>query len=516
MLFSVVNSPRQILKSAKKAVFLIEDNWDDWGKFRTVFEIVVFDHSGKRFEPGSIKLGEFGLKSSGEIQPGYRSPTLERMFDTLDDRYFSLGTDETYYETLNQLPGNLQKDILLGLKDCAFDLKLFDKAIDEEVMQESLLRGVTEKNVRNRLHRLARGDAKLTEFHFKYIFPEMRGDTESPVLDFHVLPNSMPPTNVHVLIGRNGVGKTYCMQHLSRTLLGESNSGNPVGKLLPIGDDSEDWSFAGLIAVSFSAFDNFDLPQAKKTSIRYAIIGLRQSSDDKGENVSIVKTPKQLAKDFSKSFKLCRHGLRVERWRSAVATLEKDPLFAEANITDLLELNDKRWSNAAEKLFSRLSSGHAIVLLTITRLVELVDEKTIVLLDEPESHLHPPLLSAFIRSLSNLLFSRNGVAIIATHSPVVLQEVPKLCVWMLRRTGGISNAERPILETFGENVGVLTREVFGLEVTNSGYHSMLRYDIEVQCLDYEDVVLKYKDKLGAEARAIVRGLIANRDEKDQD
>jgi predicted ATP-dependent endonuclease of OLD family len=51
------------------------------------------------------------------------------------------------------------------------------------------------------------------------------------------------------------------------------------------------------------------------------------------------------------------------------------------------------------------------VLLTITRLVETVEERTLVLLDEPEAHLHPPLLSAFVRSLSDLLINRNGVAI---------------------------------------------------------------------------------------------------------
>lgn len=49
-----------------------------------------------------------------------------------------------------------------------------------------------------------------------------------------------------------------------------------------------------------------------------------------------------------------------------------------------------------------------------------------MLIDEPEGHLHPPLLSAFVRALSELLVNRNGVAIIATHSPVVLQEVPRL------------------------------------------------------------------------------------------
>lgn len=59
--------------------------------------------------------------------------------------------------------------------------------------------------------------------------------------------------------------------------------------------------------------------------------------------------------------------------------------------------------------------------------------KTLVLIDEPESHLHPPLLSAFIRALSDLLLDRNGLSIIATHSPVVLQEVPKRCVWKINR-----------------------------------------------------------------------------------
>jgi predicted ATP-dependent endonuclease of OLD family len=79
----------------------------------------------------------------------------------------------------------------------------------------------------------------------------------------------------------------------------------------------------------------------------------------------------------------------------------------------------------------------------MTRLIELVDERTLILLDEPESHLHPPLLSAFIRALSDLLVKRNGVAVIATHSPVVLQEVPKSCAWKLRRSGRVALAERP-------------------------------------------------------------------------
>lgn len=115
----------------------------------------------------------------------------------------------------------------------------------------------------------------------------------------------------------------------------------------------------------------------------------------------------------------------ADRWRKAVKTLEEDDLFAEADVTSLLDddESDASLKTRARRLFKKLSSGHAIVLLTVTRLVELVDERTLVLLDEPEGHLHPPLLASFVRCLSDLLIRRNGVAIVATHSPVVLQEV---------------------------------------------------------------------------------------------
>ena len=45
---------------------------------------------------------------------------------------------------------------------------------------------------------------------------------------------------------------------------------------------------------------------------------------------------------------------------------------------------------------------------------------------------------ALIRALSSLLTYRNGVGVIATHSPVIVQEVPKDCVWILRRVGAVS------------------------------------------------------------------------------
>jgi hypothetical protein len=89
--------------------------------------------------------------------------------------------------------------------------------------------------------------------------------------------------------------------------------------------------------------------------------------------------------------------------------------------------------------------------------------------------------------------------------------VPRSCVWKLRRTGVISTAERPAIETFGENVGVLTREVFGLEVTNAGFHKLLKDAIDVDGLDYDEVLKRFGGQMGAEARAIARALVVDRD-----
>jgi len=190
-------------------------------------------------------------------------------------------------------------------------------------------------------------------------------------------------------------------------------------------------------------------------------------------------------------------------------TLETDPNFKEAEIASIADIKDsEEFIKTSSALFSSLSSGHKIVLLTITRLVETIEERSLVLIDEPEAHLHPPLLSAFIRVLSDLLIHKNGVAIIATHSPVILQEVPKSCAWKIRRNGNLSVVDRLERESFGENVDTITREVFGLEVTNSGFHKLLKDSVN-DLHNYELVLNQFNGQLGMEARSIVRALLQN-------
>ena len=505
MKFKVLPLNRSVPSTGTSTAYLKENNWDDWFTYETLYSLILFDADGVRHTAGGVKVGEFGMAD------GQRRPNIPSPFSALPEEFFSLGQDASYYETLNELSPEERDEVLDALRDVAANPILFAAARKEDVTTTSLLRSVSRAEVQKQFNRLARGGARLTQYRFAYTADRPKATDPEPVhLGFNVEPESSPPTNIHVLIGRNGVGKTRLLSQMTRALVDDTATRRYVGEFSSSDEDFDDTAFSSLVSVSFSAFDEFTvLPQGKQDDdrVRYHYIGLKRA-ENAGPHAGKPKSTQMLTQEFVSSVHASMLGARRPRWQSALQTLETDPVFREADVSALAEVAelDDSFSEKAKALFARLSSGHKLVLLTTTRLVETVAERTLVLLDEPEAHLHPPLLSAFTRSLSDLLTDRNGVAIIATHSPVILQEVPRSCVWKIRRSGRVVHAERPEAETFGENVGVLTREVFGLEVTHSGFHQVLQEEV-TRGGTYEQIVARFDGQLGAEARAILRALL---------
>lgn len=512
-MFRVVDRARAA--SHGDEVLLVADGWNDWFTWVTLFYAIVVAPDGTRTEIGNVKIARVGMnRETGRTE-------LPATFDALDGNWFSIGQSENYYETLNTLNPQYREWFLTALQDCARDLSLLERHANEEVLGRSLLRDIDIDRVRNRFHRLALGNPALTAYAFRFEFPaDARAIDGPPKVDFEVAPSSYPPSNIHVVIGRNGVGKSRCFDLLGRAFLGmTAPRGGSPGVLSPLtiapSSDDRSHGFAGLVTVSFSPFDKYG-PLVKKPEtlgVRYAYIGLiRESAQERESSVETdgdaapltIKGQPDLFNDLKVGIIACRIGARRERWGHALELLEADPLFREADISAIATDQGEGWEQRAWQRFRNLSSGHSIVLLIITKLVELVEEKSLVLIDEPEGHLHPPLLSAFIRALSNLLTNRNGVAIVATHSPVVLQEVPRSCAWILSRSGHSSRADRPEHETFGENVGILTHQVFGLEVMQTGFYRMIREAVPTRT--YDDLLRYFDGQLGGEARALARTL----------
>lgn len=68
---------------------------------------------------------------------------------------------------------------------------------------------------------------------------------------------------------------------------------------------------------------------------------------------------------------------------------------------------------------------------------------------------------------------------------------------------------RPRFETFGENIGSLTNDVFRYEINNSGFHALLRNSV-AKCDSYDEVLDMYDNQLGDEARGLVRALFSQK------
>ena len=511
MRFEVIPTSRRTPNEGRGVGYLWTDNWNDWFKYKTLYNLTYFDDTGEKHEIGSVKIGQFDMFEKQE------RPDLPDAFEELDKRFFSLGQDADYYSAVMTLGRDAANTFLAALNDLAANDELYQQALEEDVTGVSLLRSVNMKTIEGQFRRILSGGAELTDYMFRYVGPLPQTEGVDPLhLEFEVTPDSRPPTNIHVLIGRNGVGKTFILNAMTRALVSPDSDEDKDGLFTSQDDwhqETQESPFANILSITFSAFDDFEIVRQKRNAtdgVRYINVGLRKRVKNKNDEwVTITRDPDDLAKDFSASAKLCARGIKAERWSKALTTLEADPLFAEAEVSGLADVDEENFGRSAGKLYRRLSSGHKIVLLTITKLVENVEEKTLVLMDEPEAHLHPPLLAAFVRALSNLLINRNGVAIIATHSPVVLQEVPRSCAWKIVRHGLTAKATRPVIETFAENVGVLTREVFGLEVTRSGFHKMIADTVEDE-ERIKGVVEKFDNEVGSEGRALISSMIASR------
>ena len=541
-------------------VYLRIDHWNDYS-YVTMFYLTLHDENGNYHDIGNVKIGF--KKQTTETSTFSK---IDNEFECLNEDFFSLGTDTDYYKNIyDNLSASFWERMLRSINDVAFNQDTFDDVKEEDVFQTSLLRSVSVASIKGQFANILYGNAPLTDYKFAY----KQNQTKKMAgfkLDFSVEENSNPRTNIHAIIGRNGIGKTTLLNGIVDSIVSPEGSVGEVFYRDLWGDEKtvdEDY-FSSITSVSFSAFDPFLPPQPTRSSLisRHHYIGLKNipnKSDELTQEehedfykqfISILKQHskqqvkkdewrkaiKILEKDLEKirsqkdkiilkdrkdlnqetitALKLCfSQQAKKDRWLKAIKTLESDENFLRMDIPRLAEIeNHNIFKKKSASLINRMSSGHIIVLLIMTALVASVEEKTLVLIDEPESHLHPPLLSAFIRALSDLLYNRNGVAIIATHSPVVLQEIPKSCVWMLNRRRLSAQPFRPDIETFGENVGILTREVFGLEVTKSGFHKILLELVE-DGRSYDEIIEIHQNQLGFEAKALLRAMFISKENK---
>ena len=349
-------------------------------------------------------------------------------------------------------------------------------------------------------------------------------------LNFKKNRNSKLPMNVFAVVGGNGSGKSHKINQIIKEHLEGDNK------------------FSQILHFSLSPFDNIINFNRNGTSIE--VVDKEKDSDDGiiYEKVGFVSVkhppiPEVLKKAVSieikqylkeKSRKYLDDNTLKEGFESKISIKESFTYYIQNLLFDLIASEDKlkMWGDCL-KFFSfeawvediknafldreiikediekidDLSSGQATILLYITKLVSSINQGSLVIFDEPETFMHPPMLKAFIRAVSEIVNNNKAFCLIATHSPVIIQEIPHCNVYRLDTNHELKNTN---YKTYGQNLDTLYKNIYGLALQQTGYNSFfndLRDNIfdkikETNQEDLEDVnLLSDKDRqyLGDEA-----------------
>ncbi|GAA2598991.1 AAA family ATPase [Dactylosporangium fulvum] len=512
----IVADARQHIPTAMEYPFvrLINDNWDDY-KFKTTF------HAELCLSPKeTTQLGE--LKVLQRNQHGGRTLLPEGVFDRLGAEYCSLGQNFEYYETLKQFPKQVYDPILRGLRDVVRDERILFAFEQEEGFRLSLMRhGSAARALQDAPGLFGFNEEESGDgLRFKFV-TNVGGESFNIVLGFNQV--EVLPDNINVVIGYNGTGKTQLLANLALVASADSTKREELRGSAGYFSDSNDVRFGAVICISYSAFDTFALPESflRRSEVStgtqrlkdrgeindYTYCGLRKRADEQQLDTREprgLKTIDEVHGDFRRALKRARSADKRAALIAALSIIGREPSFGRIGLEPHMAYYDQTWHT----YFEKLSTGHKIVLNMLVQIIAHGRPRSLILIDEPESHLHPSLLAAFLRALNGTLRRFNSYAVIATHSPVVLQEMPRNQVRILTRFGSRTIVQHPLSETFGENVGYLTSNVFNLDNTQTDYHSVLKQLAENDDLSMDDIEELFDGELSGQARAYVRSLRA--------
>jgi len=515
-------------KGTYETPFVLEqDRGNDFG-FRTLYHLHLSNSAeGKPALIGDVRILKRGQVPSGnlEIKVG--------LFEHLTEEFCSLGISLDYYEHLSALPADVRDMALTGLRDIVRFPDFAEGFREEPGWSTSLFRDMSEPSFLE-LARviLDRNYSALPRLDLERSF-EMPG--ASPFMfRFGLSKNRFAtelPRRIAVLIGRNGVGKSTLLARFARIAHAapqdrSSDLLSSLGRIRPDGI-----GFTRIIAINFSAFDSFQVPGVdpqERLQIasdidsgtgRYIFCGVRDISQELRAEVettpggpaenrdrrerTLLKTNSQMLEEFRRMVDSIKAGKRESLFTEVMTPLRTDVFFG--NISD--GKDDSLLNDSFRDTFTKCSTGHKIVLHVIASLVAYTQPKSIVLYDEPETYLHPPLLAALMHSIRIVLERQDAFAIIATHSPVVLQETLARHVQVIRREGNSITAEPPAIQTFGESIGTLTAEVFVLTTNVTDYHTVLER-LSRRYADLDQIKEVFDGEISMQSTAYLMSLFA--------
>ena len=510
------------------ADFLLEeDRWNDFGYY-TLYHVHAINKSNSKNKKRTEYLGHINIMRKG--QKSGDSNLIRNYvgedFSSLPDDFCSLSMSVELYRGLDRVLDKAEKrQIFTEALQMIFSVndKRYGLFKNEPCFETSLMRNATMNAYALQLGREIMLDKatsyNLAQIPLVYTFPSGKpsikfdfSNTNSNINDKIEI-----PARLLACIGNNGAGKSTILYRLARILFSSPAArekyAKELGSITP-----QDAGFRRLFLISYSAFDNFELPGTgiedyklileglENRNGRLVYCGIRDIKKEYAEKITklLNDNTDNTNIDDSIDYDRCEDGSEDEKKtdsdHSAYHKLKTINNLAEEfydcyyqiyNNKDMAITWNKligecsRANNSFQELYTEyplfcnkqeiiakfrvFSTGIKYLLHSLSMILTRIEYNSIVIFDEPENHIQPPLLCKFLYCLRIISHKYSSLILVATHSPVILQETLSKNVIIVSRNGSNWNFRKPKIETYGENIGNITNEVFNLNTSVTNY-----------------------------------------------
>ena len=475
------------LKEFLNKINIRYDNWDDYGYKNTCSlkiddsEVLISINPNTDYIYNLIKSGKKPEMEDFIVLGG------ATYYDLIKSKITLQSDREEWYRLTNDLAYNI--NLLENIFDNKYGTDL------KELVETSFLRFRSYHEVKYQLHRMTLGGRYLDSFRID-IYNNSK--EKNLILKIDVNPKNDIVENTFGIIGKNGTGKTYFLNNLTKLFLKEDSI---------FSSDSDDIKEINkVIHVSYSPFDKLNI-ESNDNNI-FEKIGL---FDNNVNNLS-----NNIYDYFNEQLKICIDEICIPQNKTLKEFLIEIVKNFEYEdwISDFLQIINYENSDVVLDINS-FSSGQKIVILSIIQLILKVREKSLVLIDEPELFLHPSLVKSYVRSIIEIITKMNGICIMATHNSLILQELQTNCVVITsihNKEYRLTTLSNKGINSYGENANILNNVVFGIDIQNTGYYQYLN-SLSIEELHKKSYILK--SRLGSEGRVLLNCLMEDVNEKDK-
>ncbi|QUM87427.1 ATP-binding protein [Moritella sp. 36] len=495
------------LASEPNVLALSGNNWDDYGSKTTLNASLYFDGERLDFD-FHIKVLIEGVDYTAASLSEMKAAGWDGFFPIPSCNYISLPSDIEFYSIIESKLGleNAKKLLELlndaGLQKNVVKDETFSELLVSQGFSSSLLRESGATKAFEDGWRIFDGSSiEIHNFKLNLLTKEKRVKTVPFKFE-----SSLLPYDINVLIGPNGIGKSYSIKSLVeywlKTGMGDLNalreSGHQPFDKTP--------NFRNLILVSYSPFEEFELDLEQhnlQDKQAYTYFGFRHKRSDGSigisRNLPVYHSALSIIKAIYDDARLDFITNRVKKFPTISEALShaftfehlaleiKDPSKLGFLSINLTTIDDKQYlplsSGISEFVTEEaltaacdfekgviflkneelctLSSGQRLFTYIAINVVGELKENSLVVIDEPELFLHPTLEIEFVSLLKTVLEPFKSKAILATHSLAVVREVPSKCVHIFRDEGHGLDVVSPPFETFGGDMQRISSYVFG-------------------------------------------------------